>query len=101
MSSLADKLMELGIEPLDGGSFQPFTESQIAELRSQVNAQLPEEYEQFLTVFGCSGFSKEVNCTPTDKPLYFGWFFGFDELLLAIECSRETLPESIIPIGED
>jgi SMI1/KNR4 family protein SUKH-1 len=101
MSSLSDKLVELGIEPLDGGSFQPFTESQIAELRRKVDAQLPEKYERFLTVFGCSGFSREVNCTPTDKPLYFGWFFGFDELLLAIECSRETLPESIIPIGED
>ena len=101
MTRLADKLAELGIEPLDGERFQPFSEVQIAELRRTVDAQLPEEYEGFLSSFGRSGFSRLVNCTPFAKPLYFGWFFGFDELLLAIECSKESLPGTIIPIGED
>jgi len=101
MTRLAGKLADLGIEPLDGETFQPFSGVQIAELRRTVNAQLPEEYERFLAAFGRSGFSRLVNCTPSAKPLYFGWFFGFDELLLAIECCRETLPETIIPIGED
>src|SRR4051812_37335866 len=48
MTSLADKLAELGIEPLEGETFQPFSEGQIAELRRTVNAQLPEEFERFL-----------------------------------------------------
>lgn len=101
MTRLADKLAELGIEPLDGETFQPFSEVQIAELRGKVHAQLPEGYERFLATYGRSGFSRLVNCTPFANPLYFGWFFGFDELLLAIECCQEDLPETIIPIGED
>jgi SMI1/KNR4 family protein SUKH-1 len=101
MSDIADKLAELGIEPLDGGTFQPLSQGQIAELRRTVNAQLPEEYERFLATYGRSAFSRLVNCASAAKPIYFGWFFGFDELLLAIECCKQDLPETIIPIGED
>src|SRR5437660_8414028 len=101
MTSLADKLTELGIEPLDGETFKPLSDAHIAEVERTANAKLPEAYRRFLATFGPSRFSKEVNCTPSGKPLYFGWFFGFEELAVAIECSKELLPETIIPIGDD
>ena len=81
--------------------FQPFTIENIAQLQGQVGASLPEAYKQFLMTYGHSMFSGEVNCTPQGDPLYFGWFYGFDELVDAVDAFREVLPETIIPMGDD
>ena len=101
MSSFNSKLAALGIEPMAGPSFEPLSEESIAQLQGKLGVSLPEAYARFLTTYGCSMFSREINCTPQGSPLYFGWFYGFDELLDAIDTYREVLPEAIIPIGDD
>jgi hypothetical protein len=101
MISITDKLIELGIQPLDGEAFTPFSEQEVARIEAAIGVPLPVTYERFLTRFGRSMFSTEVNCTPSSEPLYFGWFFGFSDLLDAIDNLKDFLPETIIPIGED
>jgi hypothetical protein len=101
MSSFTSKLTELGIEPMRGPTFEPFSSENIAQLQNKVGASLPDAYKQFLMTYGHSMFSGEVNCTPQGDPLYFGWFYGFDELVDAVDTYREVLPETIIPIGDD
>jgi hypothetical protein len=100
---LVDKLKELGVRPCHGQTFRPVSDKQIAEIQQKVNARLPEDYKRFLATFGESTFSSQVNCTPSGKPLYFGWFYGPPDLLEAIENCKEdeVLPETIIPIGDD
>jgi len=101
MSSFSSNLTELGIEPMSGPVFEPFSAESIAQLQNKVGASLPEAYKQFLAAYGRSMFSAEINCTPHGEPLYFGWFYGFDELMDAVDTYREVLPETIIPIGDD
>jgi hypothetical protein len=101
MSPFTGKLAELGIEPMRGEAFEPFSKENIAHLQEKVGASLPDAYKQFLAAYGHSMFSVEINCTPQGDPLYFGWFYGFDELVDAIDTYREVLPETIIPIGDD
>jgi hypothetical protein len=101
MRSIADKLVDLGIEPLGSDVFEPFSDPEVATIERTIGAILPEHYKRLLLQFGRSMFSNEVNCTPSQKPLYFGAFLGFSDLLNAIEYLKETLPETIIPIGDD
>src|SRR5262249_35624504 len=101
MIALAEKLRKLGIQPMAGTAFQPFTPEEITRLENALGVRLPEDYRQFLLAFGGSMFSAEVNCTPAAELLYFGWFCQFPELLQAIDGLDEVLPETIIPIGED
>jgi hypothetical protein len=101
MSSFTSKLAILGIEPMSGQAFEPFSEENIARLQKKVSAPLPEVYKQFLMTYGRSMFSAEINCRPHEGPLYFGWFYGFSELMDAVETYREVLPETLIPIGDD
>jgi hypothetical protein len=101
MTSITDKLVELGIKPLDGEAFTPLSEEEVARIEATIGVPLPETYKRLLLRFGRSMFSTEVNCTPSGEPLYFGWFLGFSELLEAIENLRDFLPETIIPIGDD
>jgi hypothetical protein len=101
MASIADRLAALGIKPLNGERFSPLSEDEVARIETSLGVSLTESYKQFLLQFGRSMFTSEVNCTPSAGPLYFGWFYGFSELLTAIDGLRETLPETIIPIGDD
>lgn len=101
MSSFISRLTELGIEPMIGTAFKPFSKKNIAQLQNKVGASLPVTYTQFLTTYRHSMFSGEVNCTSQGDPLYFGWFYSFDELVDAVDTYREVLPETIIPIGDD
>jgi hypothetical protein len=101
MTPLSAKLAALGIEPSDGETFQAVAQKDMEEIESTIGQPLPEQYRSFLGAYGRSNFTSEVNCTPDSEPLYFGWFFGKDELLLAIESLRDTLPGTIIPIAED
>ena len=101
MKDIADKLGELGIEPMGGEVYEPLSKTEITKVEEVANARLPEDYKWFLATFGRSSFSRMVNCTPSGEPLYFGWFFGVSELVEAIENMKDTLPETIIPIGED
>ena len=101
MDSIIRKLTDLGLEPLEGEAFEPLSEDDISRLQTILGAALPESYTEFLTTFGASMFPREINCTPQGEPLYFGWFYGFNELVEALNTHREVLPESIIPIGDD
>jgi hypothetical protein len=101
MNSITDKLKALGIAPMDGSRFEPLAQTQIDEIEQTIRTALPPEYAHFLREFGRSMFSMEVNCTPSKKPLYFGWFYGYDELIASAESHREVLPETVIPIGDD
>jgi hypothetical protein len=101
MTSITDKLIELGIEPLDGEEFTPFSEAEVATIETTIGVPLPESYKQFLLRFGGSTFSTNVSCTAPGERLHFGQFFRFSELLNAIEYLKETLPETIIPIGDN
>jgi hypothetical protein len=96
-----DKLMELGLEPMTGTTFEPISKEGVAQLQHKAGASFPEIYKSFLASFGQSMFSTEVNCTPHSSPLYFGRFYGFNELMDAFDTYREVLPETIIPIGDD
>jgi hypothetical protein len=101
MDSIARKMTHLGIEPMNGEAFKPLSADDIARLQNKLGATLPEAYAQFLMRFGPSMFAREINCTPHAEPLYFGWFYGPDELVEAVENLREVLPESIIPFADD
>ncbi|MGH7140855.1 MAG: SMI1/KNR4 family protein [Pirellulales bacterium] len=101
MASITSKLTELGIEPMSGPTFKPFSKQNIAQLQDKTGASFPEAYQQFLLTYGHSMFSGDVNCTPQGDPLYFGWFYGFNELVDAVDTYREVLPETMIPIGDD
>jgi hypothetical protein len=101
MASVADKLAILGIEPSRGSKFQPLSVEEVTSFEQRINARLPQTYREFLLTYGESTFSNTVNCTPTGKPLYFGWFYGLPGLLTALENYDEVLPENIIPIGSD
>lgn len=101
MTSIVEKLTSLGIKPLGGNVFEPLSDDEVVRIEQAVGTQLPKTYKQFLMRFGGSMFSGEVNCTPSTKPLFFGWFYGFSELATAIDCLKETLPETIIPFGDD
>jgi hypothetical protein len=101
MISITDKLIELGIEPLEGEAFTPFSEEEVATIETTIGALLPQNYKRFLLRFGGSTFSTNVSCTAPGERLHFGQFFRFSELLNAIEYLNETLPETIIPIGDN
>src|SRR5262249_6036355 len=101
MTSITDQLIELGIVPLDGEAFTPFSEEEVATIETTIGVPLPEDYKRFLLRFGDSMFSTNVNCMSPDGPLRFGQFFRFSELLNAVEYLKETLPETMIPIGDN
>src|SRR5438874_1120102 len=101
MIHFIDKLIELAITTMDGGPFQPFSEKEIATVEKVIGAVLPADYRRFLSRFGRSLLGTDVKCTSSDSLLLFGWFFGFSELLYAIDVLKDTLPKTIIPIGED
>jgi hypothetical protein len=101
MTKTIGKLTELGIAPLGGDAFVPLSAAEVASIEKAIGADLPRDYKQFLTRFGRSMFNAEVNCTPFAKPLYFGWFFGYAELLEAFDNLRDLLPETVIAIGDD
>jgi hypothetical protein len=101
MTSITDKLIELGIKPLDGEAFSPFTEEEVATIETTIGEPLPESYKRFLLRFGGSTFAANVSSAAPDERLRFGQFFRFSELLNAIGYLNETLPETIIPIGDN
>jgi hypothetical protein len=101
MPSVADKLIELGIEPLEGKAFVPFSEEEAMAIETAIGVPLPEDYQRFLLRFGGSMFSAKVSCKAPGERLLFGQFFRFSDLLNAIEYLNETLPETIIPIGDN
>jgi hypothetical protein len=101
MDSIIGKLTGLGLEPLEGEAFEPLSEDDISRLQTILGATLPESYTELLTTFGASMFSREINCTPQGEPLYFGWFYGLNDLVEALNTHQEVLPESVIPIGDD
>jgi len=95
-----EKLAMLGITPLED-LFRPFSNDEVVSIEQQVGATLPADYRGFLLAYGGSTFSCEVDCRPTEGPLYFGWFYDFENLSIALENLRETLPGSLLPIGDD
>jgi hypothetical protein len=101
MTKTTAKLVELGITPLGSETFVPLSAAEVARIGEAIGADLPEDYKQFLVRFGRSTFNAEVNCTPVAKPLYFGWFFGYAELVEAFDNLRDLLPETVIAIGDD
>ena len=90
MSSFTSKLTELGIEPMSGPAFEPLSKENLVQLQHKV-AHCFQRLTDILTTYGHSMFSGEVNCTPQGDPLYFGWFYGFDELVDAVDTFREAL----------
>jgi hypothetical protein len=101
MTSITDRLIQLGIEPLEGEAFTPFSEEEVATIEKTIGVPLPENYKRFLLRFGGSTFSTNVSCTAPGERLHVGQFFRFSEMLNAIEYLNETLPETIIPIGDN
>jgi len=101
MDSITKQLSELGIEPMNGKKFKPLTRQEIDDLEERIGTSLPETYRFFLGSYGSSMFSIEINCTPKGNPIFFGSFYGFDEIIDALDSYREALPQSIIPIGDD
>ena len=101
MDSIIGKLTGLGLEPLEGEAFEPLSEDDISRLQTILGATLPESYTELLTTFGASMFSREINCAPQGEPLYFGGFYGLNDLVEALNTHQEVLPESVIPIGDD
>lgn len=86
---------------MSGPTFEPFSNQNLAQIQDKIGDSLPEAYKEFLLTYGRSMFSGEVNCTPQGDPLYFGWFYGFNELVDAVDTFGGVLPETIIPIGDD
>ena len=101
MDDIVNKLIKLNIKPLGSGDFLPLTGEEVAKLEDFAGTRLVAGYKQFLMRFGRSMFSNEVNCSASAEPLYFGSFYGFSELMTAIDGLRDTLPTTIIPIGDD
>jgi SMI1-KNR4 cell-wall len=101
MTSIDDNLATLGITPVGSETFEPFSLKEIGRIEEMIRVQLPETYKRFVMKYGNSMFSTGADSTPSEKPVNYCCFFGFEELLTAIECLKETLPETIIPIGDD
>lgn len=96
-----DRLIKLGIEPLDGISFKAFTNAEITDIESRAGAILPDSYRQLLVSYGAVIFTTSPNCSPDGKELYFQSFYNYNDLVDAIEEYEDTLPESVIPFGHD
>jgi hypothetical protein len=101
MTSIDENLARLGITPVGSEMFEPFSLREVAKIEEMIAAQLPETYKRFVMKYGKAMFSTGADSTPSKKPVNYCCFFGFEELVTAIECLKETLPETIIPIGDD
>lgn len=101
MIPFAEKLTGLGIKPMGSDTFEPFSEQEIGKVEEAIGTALPANYKKYLSTFGRALLGTDVKCTSSDNLLLFGWFFGFTELLDAIDDLEDNLPETIIPIGED
>lgn len=101
MTSLDEDLAVLGITPVGSNTFSPFSLEDIKKIEMTINFELPEPYKAFLMKYGQSMFVIESDSAIVSKPVNYCCFFSLDELLSAIEYLKETLPESIIPIGDD
>lgn len=101
MTSIDDNLATLGITPVGSKAFEPFSLREVAKIEEMIGVQLPETYKWFVMKYGKSMFSTGADSTPSQKPVNYCCFFGFEELLTAIDCLKETLPETTIPIGDD
>jgi hypothetical protein len=79
MQAFKNKLIELGIEPMKGISFEPYSIAQIEQLQLKLDTQLPESYQQFLLTYGESTFAELVGVRGMDfGKMYFhhhslGW----------------------------
>lgn len=103
MSQLDDKLLELGIQPMEGEDFVPASEVEIREIEERIGESLPKSYRQFLKTYGSSLFEDDVYYFDPElgKSVLFGYFLGLDEILDAMESYEETIPKSMIPICDD
>jgi hypothetical protein len=102
MTSIDDNLARLGITPVGSETFEPFSLRQVAKIEEMIAVQLPETYKRFVMKYGKAMFSTGADSASSQKPVnYCCLFFGFEELVTAIDCLKETLPETIIPIGDD
>ncbi len=101
MTSIDDKLAALGITPLGSETFRPFSLREVAKIEEMIGIEVPETYKWFVMKYGKSIFSAGADSTPSRNPVNYCCFFSFEELLTAADSLKETLPETIIPIGDD
>ena len=66
MISITDKLIELGIEPLEGEAFTPFSEEEVATIETTIGALLPQNYSDH-RLGGNEKKTKEGSGDPRDQ----------------------------------
>jgi hypothetical protein len=101
VASIDENLAALSIGSVGSEGFEPFSLKQIGEIEKRVGAHLPETYKRFVMTYGESMFSTGTDSLASQKPVNHCCFFGFEEMLTAIDSLKETLPETVIPIGDD
>jgi len=124
MTALPDFAIEFnrlgGIEPAVGAEYNPLNERAIRAIEARVGGSLPTSYRRFLTTYGASLFCETVFFRP-NKPFPRKYsknnrgtittLLGQQhprfpkakhiDILHTIEVLQETLPEGLVPIGDD
>jgi hypothetical protein len=104
------RLKELGIEPLHPDGYHPMTKKEIAKLERSLGAKLPQDYKDFVMVYGDSIMGEITEIRSARKPpayisasnrVLFGNFYGSYDVLSHYKNLKGRMPETMFPFGSD
>jgi hypothetical protein len=91
------KLNALQVQPQ-----APLSEAQLKEIESRVGHELPSSYRHILGTYGGMSFDSVFYPDLISRDaVRFGWLFDYSELIGALEDYSDSIPDTLIPIGED
>jgi len=95
-------MIEAKLKSLDIKPGIPFTVDQIRQIEAKLGGSLPDAYRWMLATYGGIFFRSACYMDPkVGGPVQLGWFFDYDDLSNALRDYAETIPVSMIAIGDD
>jgi hypothetical protein len=94
-------LKSLGIAPL-GDAFEPIAQDVWQPIEAAASGRFPPVVRWLFDRFG--GFHFEEGAlydTPRARKNLFGWFMSGADLANAFDATRESMPDSLVPIVDD
>jgi len=99
--ALEEHLRSLGIASV-GDSFEPITLEVWQPLEAAAGGRFPDVVRWLFVRFGGFQFAEgALYDTPTDRGRLFGAFLSGAELTAAFDDTRNSMPDSLVPIVED